>query len=313
MANLHLIYGDERLLVDEKIAAFKKSVADPSINLELLEGDSVTPGDLSNALQTQTLLGGDKVVIVREIDVTSDNQAEFMAPLINLAPGVTAVFHFSSIDKRMKFFKFLSERAEVTECKSFAPWETEQVENWVWERAQKNGKKLIGDAGRLLIEICGTDLAFLASEIDKLATYVGKKPEINSTDVNKAASQGEVNVFALTDALRYKDLPQALGLFQNLLHNRVELLPLLGLLRTQYRLMLQIKALPGRDRNPFNVAKAIGGNQFNVRKCLETIDRFSLAELKADIQLLLETNLKLKSGESQTVVFETLLTALCGS
>ena len=213
----------------------------------------------------------------------------------------------------MKFFKFLTDRAEATECRSFAPWETEKIENWIWERAKKNGKKIIGDAGRLLVEICGTDLAFLASEIDKLATYVGKKPEINSTDVRMAALQGEVQVFALIDALRYKDLPQALALFQNLLHNRAPLLPLLGLLRTQYRLMLQIKALPGRDKNPYNVAKAIGGNAFNVRKCLETIDRFSLGELKDNISLLLETNLKLKSGASPPVVFELLLTALCGA
>ena len=68
MANqLQLIYGDERFLVEEKLSAFKRSVDDPSLNLEILEGEKVTPAALSSALQTQTLLGGDKVVIVRDV------------------------------------------------------------------------------------------------------------------------------------------------------------------------------------------------------------------------------------------------------
>ncbi|MBU0630481.1 MAG: DNA polymerase III subunit delta [Candidatus Margulisbacteria bacterium] len=309
---LHLIYGDERLLVEEKISAFKRSVADPSLDLEILEGE-ISPAVLSSALQTQTLLGGDKVVIIRDIEISPENQADLIAPLRDLPPGVTAVFHFSAIDKRMKFFKFLAERAEVTECRSFAPWETDQLAEWITERGKKLGKKISSPAADLLIEVCGTDLAFLANELDKLATYVGESGEITPADVKAAASQGEVNVFALVDALRHKDLTLALTLFQNLLYNRVELLPLLGLLRTQYRLMFQIKALPGRDRNPYSVAKAIGASQFNVRKCLETIDRFSLDELKNNIIVLLDTNLKLKSGASQAVVFEILLTTLCGA
>jgi len=298
-------------LLAEAVEKLKRQIADPAFNLELLAGETLTLEELSAALRTQPLLGGDKLVVINDFAVPAKGQDELISFLKELPPGLRVVFCAGSVDKRSKFYKFVGERGECVEFKTFAPWEQEELLAWIGERAQRSGKRISADAARVLREITGNNLRLLASELDKIATYVGARPEIGEADVLALAAPGEASAFSLLDALRDKDLRHAQLLWQALQRNKEEIFSVLGLMASQYRIMLQVKSLAGRESDPNRLARLIGGSPYYIKKCSGGLGRFTLAELRRDLSLLLAAGLKLKTGEDQAATFDLLLAELC--
>lgn len=299
---VYLFYGEEDFLIDEKIKELKSKAA----SVEVLDGADISLESLSNALCGYSLFGGEKMVIVRGLEIEDEIQDQLLSLLKNVPSGTTVVFHLPEVDKRSKFFKWVDEHGETEEFKTFAPWDQRGPQGWISARAAAGGKKISGGATRLLQEICGNNLRLLTGEIEKLITYIGDRKEIGEDDVAALASPGEINAFALLDALRGKNLKQSLTAFQSLIKNGEDYFHLLSMIASQYRLMLQIKD-PGSPNN------RIKGSPYFIRKCSEGLDRFTVEELKSAMGALLETNLKLKTGQQQSVVFELLIASLCGS
>lgn len=309
---IYLFYGEEDFLIDEKINALKGRIDNPALNFEIIEFDDSAPEKLINALQTQPLLLGDKLLLVRRFKVSAENQEGYIQSIRNISPSVNVIFQAAAIDQRSKFFRFIKETGEAVEFKPFAPWESDQLMLWIQARASQEGKKISDGAAKLLIEICGMNLRILATDLEKIATFTGERNEILESDILALASSGQKNVFDLQAALREKDLRKTLEVFQNLLRNKADFFQLLGSLASQYRLLLQIKSLGGGVRDPRRVAEIVKGHPFYVRKCLEKIDNFSILELQKAMENILDTSLKMKTGQSQTVIFELLLASLCG-
>jgi DNA polymerase-3 subunit delta len=306
-----LFYGEEEFLAEEKINLLKSRIENPALNVESLDGQNFSFDELSSALQTAPMFGGDKLVIVRDFSFDAERQQELIPLLQAIPDGVKVVFLASNIDKRSKFYKLVNNQGEVFEFKTFAPWEQNALIAWIRSRAEKSGKKITEAAAGRLSEICGNHLRLLASEIEKLITYAGERGEIGEEEVLLLASPGEINAFALLDALREKNLHKSLSLFKTLFKNKEDLFQLMGLLATQYRLLLQIKSLPAASWQPQQVAGKVGASPYFVRKCLENIDHFTLAHLKENLGRLLAANLELKTGRQSAIVFELLLTFLC--
>jgi DNA polymerase-3 subunit delta len=308
---IFLFYGEEDFLLAEAVEKLKRQIADPAFNLEILDGGTLTLEALSASLRTQPLLGGAKLVIAKDFAVTAKEQDELLSFLKNIPPDLKVVFCAAGVDKRSKFYKFVDEHGEIVEFKTFAPWEQEELLGWIKERARAAGKDISYDAARLLREISGSNLRLLASEIGKITTYIGARPALGEADVLALAASGETSAFSLMDALRSKDLKSAQILWCGLQRNKEDLFSLLALMASQYRIMLQVKALAGRESDPNKLARLIGGSPYYIKKCSGGLGRFTLPELKNDLSLLLAAGHKLKTGEDQAATFDLLLADLC--
>jgi DNA polymerase III subunit delta len=304
---VHIYNGEEDYLIDQQIKTLRGRLA----GYEQLDGRKLSLELLSDALCGQSLLGGDKLVVINEARIPSEEQPAVIGLLQTLAPGTAVVFRRPALDGRTRLYKWVAEHGEVAEFKPFAPWEQAQLLQWVRAESRRRGKAIAESGARLLIEISGNDLQLLVNELEKLITYCGDQPEIAEDDVAALASAGEADSFALLGKLRRKELGGALALLQQLVRGGAEPFQLLALIASQYRLLLQIKALPGPTSDPNAIAREIKASPYFVRQCLDGIDRFTLAELKEDLALLLDTNLRLKGGEQPVVLLEMLIAALC--
>ncbi len=309
---IFLFYGEEDFLIKERIEELKRGIADHSFNLELIDAENPDKERIVTALRTATLLGGEKLVILKHADLGRAEWEEIIPALSSMPASVTLVIWAAALDKRSRIYRLLDEIGEVHEFKPFAEWEQDQVVSWIVRRVRDSGKKIDQSAAVCLKEVCGNSLRKLDSEIEKLATFVGEKERILEEDVMALASPGEINTFALSDAVASKDLRRALSAFRILCRNRGDLFQILSLLATQFRTMLQIKSVPGGKSDPGRIARTLGASPYFVRKCLEKSHLFSADELREDLELLLEADLKLKSGEPQSSTFELLLVSLCG-
>lgn len=301
-SQIYLFYGDEDFIIDQKIKEIKKKISNPSMNIEQVDGDEDNYEKIVAALSTQPFFGGEKLVVIENIDLKSKVWAALIDSLKVAAPETIVIFKADSVSKATKIYKYIDQVGEVYEVRAFADWEQDQVISWITREVKGQGKEINHQAAVDLQETCGNGLRKLTSEIEKLITYIGDKKNITSEDVFALASPGLVSSFALSDALGEKDLKRSLETFQSLYRNKVPIFPLLSLLASQYRTMLQITIGD----------KTIRANPYFIRKCREKAKRFNRDELSRNLELLLETGLKLKSGESQLSTLELLFTSLCG-
>src|SRR5512146_2487805 len=119
-----------------------------------------------------------------------------------------------------------------------------QLTDWVTRRARAQGRRITPESVRMLVELLGDDLRMLASEIDKLGTYVGEGGEIGVDDVRALTPVArQSKVFDLTDALARRDTSAALALLHELLANGESPLGIVALTAFQTRSLMQVKLL----------------------------------------------------------------------
>ncbi|HEV2236827.1 MAG TPA: DNA polymerase III subunit delta [Ktedonobacterales bacterium] len=170
-----------------------------------------------------------------------------------------------------------------------------QLEGWLMQRAETLGARLAPDAARALAAAAGPQLRPLASELEKLATYVGREGAITAADVQllTAATQ-PANRFELTDALARKDRTRALALVHEQLAAGESALAIIGQIAYQTRTLIQVKALAERGLRGGQIAQTVGMSPFIVEKSVALARQFTFAQLVAAHRALLEMDAALK-------------------
>jgi DNA polymerase-3 subunit delta len=310
-SQLFVFYGEEDYLIQQRISVLKNELADPLTGVERYDGEEVDLPDLAASLQSAPLLFGERLVVIKNVDL-SQSSWDVLLPSLKLIPsGTKVVFWAKAVSLKSKLLKYVQEKGEVLEYRPYAEWEGQQAASWIKKQVESLGKEISFEAAMLLLEICGSNLQKLSSEIDKLVTYVGARKVISIPDVQTLASPGESSVFSLLGALALKDRQAALRVLQLLITNKVDFSGMLSLLANQYRVMLFSKGLPEFNRTPQKIAPEVGANPYFVKKCLEKAGKFTEEELKKDLALILDADLKLKSGEEIPTTLELLCWSLC--
>ena len=169
------------------------------------------------------------------------------------------------------------------------------LENWIGKRAKSYGVSISPDATSLLANFIGNQLRLLASELDKLATYVGKGGTIQADDVRKLSAQvQEARIFDLTDALAQRNRKQALDILHDLLADGEPPLRLISTITFQIRSLLLVKELAQKGMRGPQIASTIGIAPFAAEKALRQVGKFSPAQLENAYRHLLETDAALK-------------------
>jgi DNA polymerase III subunit delta len=233
--------------------------------------------------------------------------------------GTVIVFECSRYDfsgddrtKMDRVLKFYSAVPVTVEFRSLTP---ESSRFLAQQMAKERGLRLAGADLALLLESIAGDANRLASEMDKLALYVGSDGAITREDLrNLVPHTAQSTIFSLVNALGRRDRAQALHSLDVLIREG-EYLPLaLTFLSTQFRL-----ALVAQEAKLTNAQQAqsyfgkIGVRMWRDRaeQLLGTAQAFSRKHLMSGIALLYETDKRFRDGyRDDRVVMETLIFAL---
>jgi len=325
--NIFLFYGDEDYLIDSEVRGMLPH-GESAPNVDLIDGEQAELNDIVGSMSSSSLFSSDKFVIIKGLsflkgvrrgreaneegeaeEKDSDDVSAIIEALKNVPPATTVIFLvYGSVDKRKKLFKAVEKMGAVREFKPFSEWEQEKLLYWIVEKAKSQGKKIGSHACRLLMEISGSSLRALSLEIEKITTFIGVRETIEESDVQTMASSGGISVFALLEALRKRDIASSLEALNRLIRNKEEPVSLLGLISTQFRMMLQIKAFENLRLSEHEIAVRLNANHFFVGKCAEGADKYSLLELKRSIFTLHQTDMRLKTGyASPQILLELML------
>ncbi|MFI4969507.1 MAG: DNA polymerase III subunit delta [Lysobacterales bacterium] len=127
------------------------------------------------------------------------------------------------------------------------PLKREELPPWIGARAASRGLAITRDAIALLADRVEGNLLAAAQEIDKLALlHAGGTLDADTLE-SSVADDARYDVFRLADAAIGGDAGRALHIVAGLRAEGEELIPLLGWLLLQLRLLLRLAAAPDAD------------------------------------------------------------------
>jgi DNA polymerase-3 subunit delta len=239
--------------------------------------------------------------------------------LASPTPGTVLVFEASRYDfagddrtKIERVQKFFSAIREVVEFRHFTP----ESSRWLAQDLAKQHELKIGGAElAALLEAVAGDACKLASEIEKLALFVGKDRRVTLDDLAALVpNAAESTIFALVHALGRRDRAAALRSL-DILIRQGEYLPLaLAFLSTQFRLALaskENKLASPQQAQAFFTRLGVRVWRERAEQIVNTAAAFTREQLARAVVLIYETDRKFREGyRDDRVIMESLVVAL---
>jgi len=247
-----------------------------------------------------------------------------------------------TVDRRKRLFKTISAAGRVLSFSKVKGEARQQqaVQEMAAEILAKRGKRLSSGAWSALGQKTGFSIRESLSAIEKLITYAGEKTQIEAADVEAVVGRTrEDTVFELNGALVGRNLTLAVRTLHELLDQGLHPLMIMTMITKEIRFLFQAKLLiasgrlgsfsPELDYGRFQkavypaVRKLAGDGEdsialasqhpFVVYQALKNAGRFTRAELAGYLELLVRTDLALKTtGQDPRLLLERILIAVCG-
>ncbi|MDQ7794070.1 MAG: DNA polymerase III subunit delta [bacterium] len=307
---VYLLQGTDARLREDLLQELGRSCLQPGMeafNYLLLDGDAAEPHEVAGHLQTAPVLGGRRLVVVRDLhwfdapramaaDPPGDAEAAWLT-VVRQAAGSPAVLVFTlgrAADGRRRLYREIASQGGVVNCSALPEAD---IVRWLRRKAKENGKDLPPEAAEALLAVAGTDLNRLCHELEKAVAYAGDEGSLTLEHL-RAVVTGNTSwgVFDLTDAVAERQLSRALAIARDLVTGGEPPALLISLLGRQIRMLLAARALRDRGAGQERVASELGVPPWVARKYLQQAAGFRQDELEEAIEALVEADLALKSG-----------------
>lgn len=300
----------------------------------------LAPQQFAAELNARSLLVTERVVIIRRVDdIKADDQRELARALLALPASTTVIMTCGETAKGSKPAVVKELKEAVEQAGQIVRITTPQkgdVSAWIRGEAERCGKAITPGAVELLRELTEDNVDMLASEVEKVATYVGDRREIEQADVQAVGSRSQGgDVFALVDAIGNRSPAQALRELAVVLPPGTvsgEAPGLLGMVSRQLRLVWQArvaarqgwrldrttevpKELTARFPDEHNVVSLVRRQNWLGKKLTQQARKFTDIQLARALARVHQTDLAMKGqGDEQVdarLALETLLVELC--
>jgi DNA polymerase III delta subunit len=253
IAPVWVLWGDAQPRVDEAVArvtaAALEGIRVPAFNHGSYRAGDPSAPEVWAAARTLPMMDALRLVVVRDLQ---EGSVEFFCRFLDYAaepsPSTVVVASGVGFPKPESKQPAWVDRLGTALGKngvilSFQARDVRPVE-FVEERASALGKSIDRQAARLLVELIGGDPSILASEVAKLALYVGEAPAIDVDAISAATSQITIGeVWDLTTAMAVRDRNKAVAALSRLLDGGDDPHRMLGVFAWQWRELLRYAEL----------------------------------------------------------------------
>lgn len=346
----YIFDGDDDFSRDEALAALKAQLGPEDVltlNTTLFDGATVSLDELRHACDSIPFFGEARLVVVRGLlahlhasgrkksgaargddgDNTEEpiagGQKEYRARLLEYLPNLPPTTHLVFLEPTLlpgksPFVDLVAKNPDKGRRQAFSlpnPRSRDgqdELAAWIRARAKAKGARIDPAAVGALIDLIGNDLRLLNSELEKLAAYCTDNL-ITLADVQQLVPLArEAVVWDLIDAIAQKRLGAALNVLRRLLDEGEPALRLFGLMVSEYRLLIQTRALLDQGYTEERIAGRLGVHPWRLRQRMEAARRAPADRLKAIYRLLLQTDVEIKTGvQEDEAALEFLVARLC--
>lgn len=305
---LYVFYGEEPYLIDEMVRRFVERLVPPEdrdLNVAVYDLTDVPVQVVVEDWLTLPFVGERRLVVgTQALFLTAERLPKKVEhdpdALLNalVAPPTFSTLVLTvptaKLDERKRVVKALREAAAVV---AFSPLKGAALSDWLAAHARDLGVHLAADAAEELVMRVGDELPFLATEVEKMAQYVGPGGTITADVVRELAPRTlEQDVFALIDSVCRVDTAAAYRMLRDLWLQQEEPVRLVALLARQFRLILQVKTMSAKGYGTQQIAQRLRVHPYGVKKAMEQGRRFTEEHLLAILDALAEADYCMKAG-----------------
>ena len=301
--NLYFFYGEETFLLNHYLGQLRKVILDEiteSFNYHRFNNENFDIRDFADAVENLPMMAERSMVQVDDIDLfklPEDSRNKMMDVLSDVPDYCTIVFVYETVefkpDKRQKKLWEVVSNGQIVE---FAKQNQRDLVSWITRHFASLGKKISPDLCVYLIEITDGTMTSIGTEIKKIASFSGAE-HICRADIDAVTEPVlDAVVFRMTDMLGARDYPQAMLMLQDLLKMQNEPLVILGAFGSYIRRMATARTLIDHGRGAGELMKLYGLSDFAARKIMSADPRFSQSFYGNAMELLLETDRKMKTS-----------------
>ena len=287
-----------------------------AFGLSIVGDEPISTGALVGSARSTGMFASRRVVFLRDIASLEGDPEPLSAYAASPGSESFLIVRAPKLDRKRKLHKAL---AEAGLCLVFrAPAggaEFKALAAEMTAMAKARGVRLEEAAAGLLLDVFGPDLNRIASELDKLAIWLG--PEAGQSTPVDAATLRELIAgseiltgWELADAVTERDAAEAMAAARRLLDSGKEPIVILGGLASRARSLLRAKALTEAGVPLKTVID--GARAWYFKDALaKGLKRYTLAELLDMPARFLEADRSLKSRSlDKGAVLETLVSDL---
>ena len=320
---IYFYWGEDDFAVERAVVLLRSRILDEqwiSFNYTLLRQDEpdATIGALNQIMTPPFGSGGRLVWLVNSTicQHCPDNVLAELERTLPVIPENSCLLLTSSNkpDERLKSTKILRKFATFQEFPLISPWKTELLVQSVKEAAQTVGVKLTANSVEMLAEAIGNDTRLLYNELEKLRLYAeGSNQPLDVNAVAQLVKNTTQNSLQLAVAIRTGDSAKALVILAELLAVSEPPLRIVATLIGQFRTWLWVKIMiESGERNQQAIAQAVEiGNPNRIYYLQKEVNSLGVQQLITSLPLLLELEVSLKQGATETTALQTKVIELC--
>lgn len=312
---VYLIVGNESYFIEKTLDLLKASLTQAGeLELSFFDMDEVPVDHAIDEADTIPFFSDRKLIIAKNAsflkaaergkEKVNHNLKVLEAWLENPPSSSVTVFvaPYEKMDERKKVVKLMKQHAVVVEAK---PLQANDLESWLSHEAKSFGKDISRNAVRKLVEMAGTNLTLLSSEVEKMSLYLGADGEITEELVEQMTARTlEQDAFKMLQAYLDGNISTALSVYYDLLRQKEEPVALAALLASQIRFMVHVYYLQKKGYHAQQISKQLKAHPYRVKLLVEKRQQISEQRLLEVLGDLADIDLQLKtvSGNRERVL-----------
>ncbi|MEY2999795.1 MAG: hypothetical protein RL648_9 [Verrucomicrobiota bacterium] len=240
--------------------SLSKGISDPH-SLEIIDGQAGNVDEVEkavshfiSALQTVSMFSPEKAVWFRNITFLADTVTgrakgtleaieRLQAALEGVSdPAVQVLLSAAPVDRRKKAYKWFQQAGKSQFLD--AARDDQALISLLEKEASAHGKRFVGNAAEVLIELTTGNTRLALGETEKVITWLGNSTDITPHDVAELVpSVPGSDFFEAAEAFYTLDIEHALAAIRRHFFAGHDARPLLTSLQNRNRLLIQLKAL----------------------------------------------------------------------
>ena len=324
MGGAFLLWGAEEYTKDhyaDKIRKLGKGAPLPDFNYQVFDVESGEPADLEEATFALPYLWDKRVIELRGLPpqkgrkLPADVGAEYARILSDLPEYLTVLLVLRAGEKEQsgEGFKAILQAFEKHGLSvEFVTERGAQLLKWVAKHFASRGVQIDPGLPQTLVSYCGSDMYTLHGEIEKLCAVYEGKP-LTQREVYTYCCANESGVFFdVAACMNRRDMVGAKRILSLLDMSREEISKAIGLLASNYQLMLLAQAGRAQGKTAAKIASDHRQPVWKVEKAIQSLARMDMTALRYALSAIAAADQSLKSGRNDPeAVLELLIYRIC--
>lgn len=294
---IYFLMGEEPYYIDKLSEYIEKNILseeEKGFNQTVLYGRDVTIEDIISTAKRFPMMAEKQVVIIKEAQELTRTIEKLENYVEKPMESTVLVFcyKYKTLDKRKKVTKLLAKNGVVFESKKLYE---NQVGDWIKRILATKKYSIEPKASAILIEFLGTDLSRINNELEKLQIILPVGSVITAKDIeDNIGFSKDYNVFELRKAIGERNQLKAYKIAENFAQNPKDnpIVMTTGLVFGFFVQLLKYHGL--KDKNPKNVAAAIGVNPYFLKDYDVALKNYPMKKVSQIVASLRDTDVKSK-------------------